>query len=219
MERSESSTKTVLCLVLALEPTLPVNSKSIHMLSQPAGELEHKDSMGNTGVLKRCYLQPTSAGTGISHSEKTHGSKQVHFLQIWSVPSKSRLQPKYFTRHFSDAEKKDNWVRVVAPVEAEGVYADQRGGEGPTAFCRCTRHFSRRSSGYNVGPATGTTVKVTTGQGVEEVLKEGDGAYILTGNAKDIQVENLGDTAAEILLSENHLVITTFCVSKHGRPM
>ncbi|KAJ7578163.1 RmlC-like cupin domain-containing protein [Mycena floridula] len=187
-----------------------------------AGELEHKDSMGNTEVLKRGDLQLTSAGTGISHSEKAHGSKQVHFLQIWSVPSKSRLQPKYFTRHFSDAEKKDNWVRVVAPVDAEGVHADQREGEGPTPVNSPLSLYATllskgmtisqpvngpkayihvvQTSGYNVGAATGATVKVTTGQGVEEVLKEGDGAYILTGNAKDIQVENLGDTVAEILL-------------------
>jgi hypothetical protein len=55
--------------------------------------------MGNTEVLKRGDIQLTSAGTGISHSEKAHGEKQVHFLQIWSVPSAKRLEPKYFTRY------------------------------------------------------------------------------------------------------------------------
>ncbi|KAJ8522107.1 hypothetical protein ONZ45_g1295 [Pleurotus djamor] len=91
------------------------------------GELEHKDSMGNTEILKRGDLQLTSAGTGISHSEKAHGSKQVHFLQIWSLPSTSRLTPK----HFSDEEKKDKFVRVVSPVNAEGVLANSREGSGP----------------------------------------------------------------------------------------
>jgi redox-sensitive bicupin YhaK (pirin superfamily) len=57
-----------------------------------------KDSMGNIEILKRGDLQLTSAGTGISHSEKAYGSKEVHFLQIWSVPSVSKLTPKYFTR-------------------------------------------------------------------------------------------------------------------------
>jgi redox-sensitive bicupin YhaK (pirin superfamily) len=56
--------------------------------------------MGNIEIMKRGDVQLTSAGTGINHSEKTHGTKQVHFLQIWSVPSKSRLEPKYFTRYF-----------------------------------------------------------------------------------------------------------------------
>ena len=54
--------------------------------------------MGNVEVMKRGDLQMTSAGTGIRHSEHTHGAKQVHFLQIWTLPWKNRLQPKYFTR-------------------------------------------------------------------------------------------------------------------------
>ena len=57
------------------------------------------DSMGNREVLKRGDLQMTSAGTGIRHSEKAHGQKEVHFLQIWSLPSQSGLKPQYFTRY------------------------------------------------------------------------------------------------------------------------
>ena len=54
--------------------------------------------MGNREVLKRGDVQMTSAGTGIRHSEKTYGDKQVHFLQIWSTPNAHQLQPQYFTR-------------------------------------------------------------------------------------------------------------------------
>ena len=57
-----------------------------------------QDSMGNTEVMRRGDLQMTSAGTGIRHSEKCHGPKQVHFLQIWAKPSESNLSPKYYTR-------------------------------------------------------------------------------------------------------------------------
>ncbi|KAJ7590514.1 RmlC-like cupin domain-containing protein [Mycena floridula] len=187
-----------------------------------AGELEHEDSMGNTEVLKRGDLQLTSAGTGISHSEKAHGDKQVHFLQIWSLPDKSRLQPKYFTRHFTDAEKKDQWVRVVAPVDAEGVFADKREGAGPApvnspltllaTMLSPSKTLSQavkgpkgyihvvQTSGYNTGPSSGATIKVVAGKGIEQVLKEGDGAYILIGDAGEITVENKGDQVAEVLL-------------------
>jgi len=68
-----------------------------HILNDP-GAFISKDSMGNSEVLQRGDLQMTSAGTGIRHSEKCHGPKQVHFLQIWAKPSESNLSPKYYTR-------------------------------------------------------------------------------------------------------------------------
>lgn len=178
--------------------------------------------MGNTEILKRGDLQLTSAGTGISHSEKAHGNKEVHFLQIWSVPSTARLQPKYFTRHFSDEEKADKWVRVVAPVGAEGVLAD-REGDGPAPVQSSLTLYANllsggkslerplegkkgyihviQTSGYNAGKSQGATVRAFSKGGEELVLREGDGAYISVGNGGNtLQVENTGDKVAEILV-------------------
>ena len=72
----------------------------------------------------------TSAGTGVSHTEKEHGADEVHFLRIWSLPATARLQLKYFTHDFTNEEKADKWAKVVAPVWADGV-KDTREGEGP----------------------------------------------------------------------------------------
>ncbi|KAJ7483415.1 RmlC-like cupin domain-containing protein [Mycena latifolia] len=165
-----------------------------------AGELEHKDSMGNVEILKRGDLQLTSAGTGISHSEKTHGSKQVHFLQIWALPSVSSLQPKYFTRHFTDADKRDVWARVVAPVDAEGALKGSREGESPVPVQSPLTLYATllsegkslkrmikgskgyihvgQTNGYNTKAATGATINVVGAPGVEVELKEGDGAHL-----------------------------------------
>ncbi|KAF9521575.1 RmlC-like cupin domain-containing protein [Crepidotus variabilis] len=188
-----------------------------------SGELEHKDSMGNIEILKRGDLQLTSAGTGISHSEKAHGDKTVHFLQIWSLPSTSRLTPKYFTRHFSDEEKKGQWARIVAPVDAEGVSAG-REGSGPapvqsplTLYATLlgpgkTLERSLRgkkayvhviqTTGYNDATAEGASVKVNGKGGQESLqLREGDGAYIFVGEqGNELVVENNGDRNAEVLL-------------------
>ncbi|KAJ7261980.1 RmlC-like cupin domain-containing protein [Mycena rebaudengoi] len=187
-----------------------------------AGQLEHKDSMGNTEILKRGDLQLTSAGTGISHSEKAYGSKQVHFLQIWSVPSVSGLQPKYFTRHFTDADKRDVWARIVAPVDAEGVLRDSREGEGPAPVQSPLTLYATllsegkslkqtitgkrgyihvvQTSGYNTKAATGASIKVVGAPGVEVELKEGDGAYLHFDKGGELTVENTGDKTAEVLL-------------------
>lgn len=88
--------------------------------------------MGNTEIMKRGDVQMTSAGTGIRHSEYNRNNKeQVHFLQIWLLPNKNRLTPAYYTRHFTDAQKRDTLLKVVAPVDASDV-SDTREGEGPT---------------------------------------------------------------------------------------
>ena len=182
--------------------------------------------MGNTEILKRGDLQLTSAGTGISHSEKAHGTDQVHFLQIWSIPSVSRLPPKYYTRHFTDTEKKDTFVRIVAPFGRDGVSSAREDSgpapvqspltlfatllspsmslahvllEGSTKEHKAYIHVVQ-TSGYNTEVAMGATVRVTGEDGVEVELKEGDGAYIYGESGKEIKLDNVGEKVAEILL-------------------
>ncbi|KAM5530824.1 hypothetical protein V8D89_015514 [Ganoderma adspersum] len=188
------------------------------------GELEHRDSMGNVEVMKRGDLQMTSAGTGIRHSEHAHGDKQVHFLQIWSLPSASGLSPQYFTRHFTDAEKKDRWAHIVAPVGAAGV-EEKREGSGPAPVhsplnlfatllspaAKLSHAFSSTSlqrkgyvhvvqtSGYNAGESSGAHVRVIGAEGGSLDLKEGDGAYIMAAPGEELALENIGGRVAEVL--------------------
>ncbi|KAJ7777132.1 RmlC-like cupin domain-containing protein [Mycena metata] len=188
-----------------------------------SGQLEHKDSMKNIEILKRGDIQLTSAGTGITHAEGAYGSKEVHFLQIWSKPNVSRLRPRYFTRRFTEAEKRDTWARVVAPVDAEGVQKDEREGTGPTPVQSQLTLYSTlltdgkslkqriegskgyihlvQSSGFNKKAATGATIKLIGIPGVEAQLREGDGAYLhFNSGGGELIVENIGDRTAEILL-------------------
>lgn len=60
------------------------------------GELEHKDSEGNSGIIYPGLAQRMSAGTGIWHSEmNSHGNKDVHFIQMWVPPNQECLAPSY----------------------------------------------------------------------------------------------------------------------------
>ncbi|KAF8655491.1 hypothetical protein AX16_003021 [Volvariella volvacea WC 439] len=81
-----------------------------------SGHLEHKDSMGNTKILKRGDVQLLSTGTGASYSDKAYGSYAVHLIQIWAFPATPRLQPKYYIRKFTDEDKKDKFVKIVAQI-------------------------------------------------------------------------------------------------------
>lgn len=94
------------------------------------GALEHKDSMGTGSVIRPGDVQMMSAGSGIRHSEYNHSrEEQVHFLQIWIVPDRKGVTPRYQQQHFSDAEKRGRLRLIISPDGAEGslsVYQDVR---------------------------------------------------------------------------------------------
>lgn len=69
--------------------------------------------------MRRGDVQFTTGGTGIAHSEQNeHRSDTVHFLQIWAIPWKRGLTPRYHTRHFPDEEKRRGFVRILSPLRA-----------------------------------------------------------------------------------------------------
>jgi redox-sensitive bicupin YhaK (pirin superfamily) len=60
------------------------------------GELEHRDSEGNRGVLYPGLAQRMSAGTGIWHSEMNPSRHaDVHFVQMWVPPDTEGVDPSY----------------------------------------------------------------------------------------------------------------------------
>lgn len=60
------------------------------------GELEHKDSEGNRGLIYPGLAQRMSAGTGIWHSEKNPSpTGEVHFIQMWVLPDTEAIDPGY----------------------------------------------------------------------------------------------------------------------------
>lgn len=80
------------------------------------GALEHKDSMGNSTLIVPGELQRMSAGTGIMHSEYNHiKDKTSHFLQIWILPSQTKINPSYGQKNFSNKLQSEKLTLVVSP--------------------------------------------------------------------------------------------------------
>jgi len=88
------------------------------------GELEHQDSTGNRGVIHPGEVQVMSAGTGIRHSEYNHSKeKPVHLMQIWILPRKGGLKPRWEQHQFAPSERKGKLLPIVSGGELEGTLA------------------------------------------------------------------------------------------------
>jgi redox-sensitive bicupin YhaK (pirin superfamily) len=104
-----------------------------------AGNLAHKDSMGNVKGIPPGDVQRMSAGSGVQHSEFNHApDATTHFLQIWIEPSVSGIAPSYEQKSFVEARKLGKLCLLASPDGALGsltinadarLYAALLGGE------------------------------------------------------------------------------------------
>lgn len=79
------------------------------------GELEHKDSEGNQGLIYPGLAQRMSAGRGIWHSEKNWSpSEEVHFIQMWVVPDTESTDPGYQQLDINDQLGSGSLVPVAS---------------------------------------------------------------------------------------------------------
>ncbi|EME71196.1 Pirin-related protein [Paramagnetospirillum caucaseum] len=85
-----------------------------------AGAVEHRDSTGGHGLIRRGEVQAMTAGTGIRHSEMNPLADQtLHLLQIWILPEAPRLTPGYSQTVFDDESKRDR-LRLIASRDGRG---------------------------------------------------------------------------------------------------
>ena len=85
------------------------------------GALEHKDSVGTGSVIRPGVLQIMSAGTGIRHSEFNHSKTDpVHFLQIWIIPERAGIAPRYEQKWLPLGEEHGRLILVASADGRDG---------------------------------------------------------------------------------------------------
>lgn len=205
-----------------------------------SGELTHRDSMlakGSEGGadadrfyrMKRGDVQFTTGGTGIAHSETNeHKSDSVHFLQIWAIPWKRGLPPRYHTRHFEEAEKRKGFVPILSPLKAGPgagaaeeqeasaavpetipIHADLAMGAGIIAPASKFQWkvgsqgttASKRKVYVHLPMTQGGKAKVRLDGREDAILEEGDGAFVDGVSLGDtLSVESIGEKDAEVVV-------------------
>ncbi|MBO1530547.1 pirin family protein [Psychrobacter sp. F1192] len=102
--------------------------RDMEIISIPlSGKLAHGDSIGNEGVIETGEIQVMSAGTGIIHSEMNGDNEEaVKFLQIWVMPNKMNVEPRYQQIRMDDLMQPNTFNQVLSPnADDAGVWIHQ----------------------------------------------------------------------------------------------
>ncbi len=80
------------------------------------GDLQHKDSMGNSAIIRQYDVQIMSAGTGVQHSEfNPNADKDINLLQLWVFPKKRNIPPRYDQKTYKPENRINRFDTVVSP--------------------------------------------------------------------------------------------------------
>jgi len=162
------------------------------------GELEHKDSEGNKGILYAGLAQRMSAGTGIWHSEMNpSGEKPVHFIQMWVLPDTERIKPGYEQLDITQELEKGRLVPIAS-------------GKGHSAAIAIRQKDAalwggRLKPGESVKIPDSPYVHLYVAKGAVEledagILQSGDAARLTAAGTPEISADS--KTGAEVLIWE-----------------
>ncbi len=102
--------------------------RDMEIISIPlSGKLGHGDNIGNNGIIETGEIQVMSAGTGITHSEmNADDNEAVKFLQIWVIPNKMNVEPRYQQIRMDDLLEPNKFNQVLSPsADDAGVWIHQ----------------------------------------------------------------------------------------------
>ena len=160
-----------------------------------AGELEHRDSMGNGSVIRPGDVQRMSAGTGVRHSEfNASNTDPVHFLQIWIMPNQTGLEPSYEEKNFSPEVRRG---KLALAASADGRDNSVTIHQDANLYLGTLNQSDRLK--YKIDPNRAVWLQVATGEIKlnDRTLRAGDGAAI----ANETEIAIVGSASdSEILL-------------------
>ena len=96
-----------------------------------SGQVEHRDSQGNHGIIRPGLAQRMSAGSGIMHSEMNPSpTEPVRLVQMWVQPDVRGGEPGYQEVDITDDLERGDLVRVASGIpDAAPISIRQRGAE------------------------------------------------------------------------------------------
>jgi len=121
------------------------------------GAISHEDSLGNKGRTAAGDVQVMSAGTGIRHMEYNFEDEDTNLYQIWIMPNKTGVKPRWDTKIFPQKQVQGQLSLLVS-----GRTQDQA-----------------QDALYIHQDAAIFGGKIAEGQEIHHSMKEGRRAYVL----------------------------------------
>ena len=154
------------------------------------GALAHKDSMGNSAIIKAGEIQTMSAGTGVRHSENNPLEDQdTHLLQIWLLPKLMNIKPDYGQKSFEKVLAERDLALVVSQDGREGSIAINQ-----EVDLYASKLKKNKQLDFKLKPGRNAWIQIIEGelQLNSEKLKPGDGAAITAESL--LKIESLVDS-------------------------
>ena len=159
-----------------------------------AGQLSHKDNMGNGSIIAPGDVQRMSAGRGVLHSEFNPSSTDgVHFLQIWIEPAQRGIAPSYEQARVDAAAKRGTLALLAAPAGQGGAVAIHQ-----DARLYAGLFDGAESAVHAVGPGRRAYVHVARGAANVNGAPLGAGDAVRIEDEAEVRIDAARD--AEVLL-------------------
>ena len=86
------------------------------------GEFRHADENGKGGVLKKGWVQHTTVGSGMWHSEINNRKDiPMRFIQMWFFPSSRDLNPSVEQKQVDKNDRKNKLLLIVSSGDGEAL--------------------------------------------------------------------------------------------------
>lgn len=160
-----------------------------------AGNLAHKDSMGNSRVLKPGEIQMMRAGTGIQHSEFNPSSTEpAHLLQIWITPDTRGLAPAY--TEWTPAPGHENDVKTLV-ISSDGRDGSASIAQDASIYLLKLRPGARTS--HQLAAGRGLWLHIAKGTVIVNGVPLAAGDAVSLEEPGEIEITSIDSTAEAIL--------------------
>ncbi len=158
------------------------------------GEFRHADEHGEGGILRKGWVQHTTIGRGMWHSEINNlPDRPLRFIQLWFYPSRHDQRPSVQQKAVEQAERTDRFLPLVSNRD-EGVLPILSDARVLASFLH-----SGRTIPYALEPGRGLYLCVLDGGPVTVNGRQvtSPGSAMITGEER---IEVAAQQDAELLL-------------------